>query len=129
MSSQTKSVGRVLVVEDDRLYSGLACEYLRGKGVEPTVASDRNMALVEIEKQSPHMVLLDVNLSGENGLTLIPWFKKMCPSAPIVILTGAGYDDAMIKDAIQMGASAFFSKENELEGLVDLLHQIMLERN
>jgi two-component system phosphate regulon response regulator OmpR len=82
------SNGRILVVEDDLLVRKMIAEYLGEHGYEVAQA-DRGTAMREaIEKNLPDVVLLDVNLPGEDGLTLARFLRERF-DVGIIIVTGA----------------------------------------
>src|SRR5262249_31101805 len=63
------SNGRILIVEDDPAVREMLAEYLGTHGYEVAQA-DRGTAMREaVERSLPDLVLLDVNLPGEDGLT------------------------------------------------------------
>jgi DNA-binding NarL/FixJ family response regulator len=56
------------------------------------------------------VILLDINLPGKSGIESIPLFKKECPAAQIVMLTGLD-DDDNIFNAILAGADGYLLKK------------------
>ena len=82
------SNGRILIVEDDPSVRQMLAEYLGAHGYEVAQA-DRGTAMREaIEKNLPDVVLLDVNLPGEDGLTLARFLRERY-DVGIIIVTGA----------------------------------------
>ena len=51
--------------------------------------------------------------------------KKLYPKIPVVMLTGHGYDNTMMKTAMIKGATSYFSKENDLENLAEMLEYLI----
>jgi len=81
------SIGRILVVEDDVAVRKMLADYLGTHGYEVAQA-DRGTAMREaIEKSLPDVVLLDVNLPGEDGLTLARFLRERF-DVGIIIVTG-----------------------------------------
>lgn len=56
------------------------------------------------------VLLLDINLPGKSGIESIPLFKRMCPAAQIVMMTGLDDDDTIFK-AIIAGADGYLLKK------------------
>lgn len=75
------ATGCILVVEDDREVRDMLREYLSTHGYEALEAEDGAAMRKEIERHLPDVVLLDVRLPGEDGLTL----GKLCTSPPIAM--------------------------------------------
>ena len=82
------SNGRILIVEDDASVRKMLAEYLGTHGYE-VVQADRGTAMREaVERSLPDVVLLDVNLPGEDGLTLARFLRERF-DVGIIIVTGA----------------------------------------
>lgn len=65
-------------------------------------------ALRQARDRQPHVVVLDVDLAGEDGLLLIPALQRSAPCA-VVVLTSLA-DPRVALRAHQLGASACLSK-------------------
>ena len=65
-------------------------------------------ALLETAKQRPHVIVLDVNLAGEDGLALIPALMRIAPCA-VVVLTSL-VDPRVAQRAQILGAYACVHK-------------------
>ncbi len=116
---------RVLVVDDQASTAECICAILKSVGIHTSWASNSAEALHSLKEFSPHALLLDINLAYENGLDLLVKLKEVSPSVPIVMLTAIGYDDLVIKAAIQNGASGYFSKDSGLENVVPVLEHLI----
>ena len=64
------SRGRVLVVDDDAALAEMLGIVLRGEGFEPVFCADGAEALGAFRDTKPDLVLLDLMLPGDDGLTL-----------------------------------------------------------
>ena len=74
------------------------------------------------EERPPDIVLLDLNIGKENGLTVIAPAKKLAPTVKVVMLTTFNntYAEA---EAFRLGASGFLLKIYDLPEIVRLIHQ------
>lgn len=115
---------RILVVDDDPSTMECICSVLKEAGFETTCAGNTVDALASMTSTSSNAMLLDINLFGESGLDFLPKFKKLHPGVPVVMLTGLGYDNSIIKAALQNGASGYFSKETGFENLIPVLEKL-----
>jgi two-component system phosphate regulon response regulator OmpR len=107
--------GRVLIVEDDPSVRELLAEYLGGHGYE-VVQADRGTAMREaVERNLPDVVLLDVNLPGEDGLTLARFLRERF-DVGIIIVTGAT-DVADRVAGLEVGADDYVTKPFDLREL------------
>ena len=106
----------ILVVEDDRETRTLIARYLRANGCNPITVADgremvRMMAVCRVD-----VLILDLMLPGEDGLSLCRKVRAESSSLPIIVLT-AHPDEEIRARAMDQGAGAFLTKP--LEG--DLL--------
>ena len=100
---------RVLVVEDDIPLARLLCSWLASEGFVGDAAHHGEAALAKLASDAYHLVLLDLNLPGMDGLTLLPKVHAAQPGLPVMVLTGRsrtedtvlslneGADDCLIK--------------------------------
>ena len=102
---------RVLVVEDDRGHAAFCESLLRHQGFEVDVAGSAEAALLQIEKRTPDLVLLDIHLPGMDGIELAQLVRERHELAhvPLVFLTGEEDLDRRA-EAIAVGGDDFLSK-------------------
>ena len=88
-----KSSRVVLVVEDDAEVMSFLDELLSANGYEVLKARngvDAMVALTAPEAELPGVVLLDINLPLESGLSVLSFLRKvMLSGLPVVVLTGS----------------------------------------
>ena len=99
---------RVLVVDDEVEIREMLAEYLGSHGFE-VVTADSGKAMRELlAKNVPDVVLLDVNLPGEDGLTLARYIRERF-DLPIIMITAAGeVVDRVV--GLEVGADDYLSK-------------------
>ncbi|MCX8056954.1 MAG: response regulator [Ignavibacteria bacterium] len=82
--------------------------------------------LEEIKQRNYDLILLDNHLPDVEGVDLIPKIKSLNIDTPIVILTGLGDEDLVLK-AIKFGASDYIAKSGDyLEKLPDYLERVYI---
>jgi DNA-binding response OmpR family regulator len=68
--------GHILVVDDERDICDLVQVYLSGEGYRVSIAQD-GAGMRGVMAQSPvDLVILDLRLPGEDGLTLARWLRE-----------------------------------------------------
>ena len=109
------SNGRVLIVDDDKSVREMLAEYLGTHGYEVAQA-DRGTAMREaVERSLPDVVLLDVNLPDEDGLTLARFLRERY-DVGIIMVTGAA--DVVDRVAgLEVGADDYVVKPFDLREL------------
>jgi len=82
------SIGhRLLIVDDHAHFRALARALLRGEGFDVVgEAADAETAILETRRLTPDVVLLDIQLPGEDGFAVCERLREEDP-APVVILT------------------------------------------
>jgi two-component system phosphate regulon response regulator OmpR len=99
---------RVLVVDDDSAIRSMLVDYLGAHGYTVRQAADGAALRAVIEADLPDVVLLDVNLPGEDGLTLARFLRERYDVA-IIMVTGAGETVDRIL-GLEMGADDYVTK-------------------
>ena len=99
---------RILIVEDDERLADLTKEYLESNGLVVSVEANGSHAVERITTERPDLVVLDLMLPGEDGLSIC---RKVRPSynGPIPMLT-ARTDDLDQVLGLEMGADDYMSK-------------------
>lgn len=99
----------ILVVDDDEQGRDALCRILQGNGYFCQLASDVREARRVLEIMRPDLVLSDVRMPGESGITLLEYIRAEFPFLPVVLVSGIeGIDVAM--GALELGAYGWVSK-------------------
>lgn len=116
----------VLVVEPHPIMQVGLQEVLRSApGVELAgLCQDGLAALQACEKAPPHLVILEVNLPGINGVELCRAIKRDYPQTEVLVLTADERDETVF-EAIRAGATGYILKDITPENLVRAIHAIV----
>jgi DNA-binding NarL/FixJ family response regulator len=120
-----RRVLRLWVVDNDAALRGLFAELLtRQPGLRCTRQFPSAEALLATlaEERPPDMILLDINLGGQSGLSAIGPIRKLAPSVKVLMLTMFS-NNLYELEAFQSGASGFLLKSYELDEIVKLIHE------
>jgi two-component system phosphate regulon response regulator OmpR len=99
---------RVLVVDDDPTIRQMLADYLGDHGYEVTQAASGTAMRAEMERARPAVVLLDIGLPGEDGLTLARFLRERY-EVGIIMVTGAS--DVVDRVAgLEVGADDYIAK-------------------
>ncbi len=99
---------RLLVVDDDPELRALLQDYLGSNGFAVDVAGHGEAMRESIEKSPPQLVILDLMLPGEDGLTLARELRRRS-DVPILMLSARGEEvDRVI--GLEVGADDYLSK-------------------
>jgi len=112
----TKSTGRapmatdvnVLIVDDDPDIRELLTDYLEDNGFLVTSAIDADSMRSSIEQTVPDVVLMDVGLPGEDGLSLTRYLRERLDIG-VIVISGAG-DTVDRIVGLEVGADDYIAK-------------------
>lgn len=111
---------RLLLVDDHPIVrEGLRAYLALQPGLEVVAeAADVTGALSLIGDTKPDLVLLDVELEGENGLSLLSKLHET-EAAPRVLLLTSFLDEDYLREALRLGAAGYLLKRAGQGALVD----------
>jgi two-component system response regulator RstA len=104
----TDETWKILIVEDDERLANLTREYLESNGMQVSVVGDGAVAVAVIKSDQPDLVILDLMLPGEDGLSVCRLVRPYY-TGPIIMLT-ARDDDLDQVLGLEMGADDYLSK-------------------
>jgi two-component system response regulator MprA len=114
---------RVLIVDDNENVVSILYDFLTGAYTVDT-ALDAARALKSAAANPPDLILLDVNMPGTDGLTLLGSLRQRGLTIPIFVITG--YDQAgLAQKARQLGATQFLVKPVDLRKLDALIAEAL----
>ena len=99
---------RILIVEDDQRLAELTAEYLQANGYQVAVEGDGGRAARRIIDSQPDLVILDLMLPGEDGLSICRRVRGQY-AGPILMLT-ARSDELDQVQGLDMGADDYVCK-------------------
>ena len=116
----TKSLGAILLVEDDEAFSDVIGRALTNRNFKVSHAKNNNEALAFLGKQDFTYAILDLNLGGESSLKLIPLLKEKLNNIRILILTGYA-SIATAVEAIKLGADNYLAKPADADEILSAM--------
>lgn len=100
----------ILVVDDEPDIRNLVQEILMDEGYQVSVAQDTAVARTQASSQRPDLVLLDIWMPGEDGISLLKdWQKSGSIDCPVVMMSGHGTVETAV-EATRLGAYDFIEK-------------------
>lgn len=80
-------------------------------------------ALKKIPVESPDVVLMDINLTGMNGIQCVAKLRQILPKTQILMLTTYAEGD-MIFDSLRAGANGYLLKNMRQAELIEAVQQV-----
>jgi two-component system response regulator HydG len=103
-------------VEDERSVRECCREVARSLGFSVQVAESREEAYRILQQAAPDVVLLDLRLSGSNGLEVLREVKRRREEAVVIVMTGFATVQSAVQ-AMKLGAYDYITKPFNLDEL------------
>ncbi|HTT07178.1 MAG TPA: response regulator [Gammaproteobacteria bacterium] len=114
---------RILVVDDDRDIRTLLAEYLDANGFRTLTAPDGAGMRKLLDTHKVDLIVLDLALPGEDGLTLCRNLRSRS-NLPVIMLTARGAPlDRIV--GLEMGADDYLAKPFEPRELQARIHSVL----
>lgn len=109
------TAAEILVCDDEPILREMVRDYLGGRGYAIAEASSAEMMREQISARNPDVVVLDINMPGEDGLTALRDLRTRS-DVPVIMLTAA---DEVIDRVVglEMGADDYLGKPVDLREL------------
>jgi len=104
----TQAQPHILIVDDDAEIRDLLGQFLEEHGFQTTLAKDGEQLFEHFTPDTYDLLILDLMLPGEDGLTLCRKIRAQS-SIPIIMLTAVGADIDRIV-GLEMGADDYIGK-------------------
>ena len=118
-----KSIFHILVVDDDNRIRELVKEYLEENNFLVTTAKDAIEAKKKLEIVKFDILILDIMMPGQSGLSLTNEIKQK-NSTPIILLTAKGEAKNRI-EGLELGADDYLGKPFEPKELLLRIKNIL----
>ncbi|OMF37005.1 DNA-binding response regulator [Paenibacillus sp. FSL H8-0548] len=120
---------RLLIADDEALEREgleLIIERLLPKTFHIVHAENGRLAIEHAEEHRPHIVLMDVNMPGIQGLEAIREIKRSMPETKFVMITAYDYF-AYAKEALALGVKEYLVKPAKREQVIQTLQMLISE--
>jgi DNA-binding response OmpR family regulator len=115
---------RILVVDDDVRLRDLLTRYLTEQGFQVAALADATQLDKKMQRDPPHLLVLDLMLPGEDGLSVCRRLRGAGDATPIIMLTAKGEDVDRIV-GLEMGADDYLGKPFNPRELVARIHAVL----
>ena len=102
------SSGRLLVVDDDPSVRAMLVEYLSGHRYDVRAADGGAAMRAEIERDLPDLILLDIRMPGEDGLTLARFLRERYDVGIVMVTASSDVVDRVV--GLEIGADDYVAK-------------------
>lgn len=104
----------ILVIDDENMMAEMLARYLKREGFSAHIATNSEEGLSVMRRVKVDVILLDIKLGDEDGFDVLKTIKQENATVPVVMLTGLGYDEKAMSEALELGASGYLSKSADI---------------
>jgi CheY-like chemotaxis protein len=125
-SSKRPAAKRVLLVEDEDALRRVMKDLLEREGFLVHEAADGVIALDEIDRLAPDLVVLDLNLPRLDGYGVLSHLRARpaTQKLPVIVLTAKGDEDSEVR-VFEYGASDYLTKPFRARALSARIHSLL----
>src|SRR3989338_2944434 len=114
----------ILVVDDEVQLRELIAKVLGANGYEVTTAPRVDQAISAMEQKAFDLILTDINMPGESGISLVKKIRQSQNKTPIVVYSGSVTTE-MEKELREMGANEVLRKDVGVQVLAEQIGKIV----
>lgn len=124
------STARVLIADDDKVFTSLAAATLNAVGYHATVAHDGAEALEHARNGSFHLVIVDLDMPRIDGFRLIPLLRSnpRCKQVGVLVVTASRNAGDHV-EAMSLGADAVQVKPVDWQSLPRHVANVLASRD
>ncbi len=115
----------ILFVDDEQELLEITGEYLRQQGLDVKTALDATQAMDALDRHDVRIVILDINLAGEDGLKFLPYLKMNHRDTAIIVYTGQPHTDQQVKEMEASGVARYVSKSLPPQALLFVIREVL----
>jgi CheY-like chemotaxis protein len=115
---------KILVIDDDARDRGLLVAVLEERGYEVMLADNGGTGLMLCHRGTPDAVVLDLDMPGIDGRSLLGQLRILHPTLPVVIFSGRS-PEVIEEEMLNQGATAFIQKAFSLDQLGLALQEVL----
>ena len=118
---------RILVVDDDPGLRDLLADYLKGANFDVVTVADGTSMRAEMARGDFDLIVLDLMLPGEDGLSICRRLRAANDHTPIIMLT-AKVEDVDRIVGLEVGADDYLPKPFNPRELLARIHAVLRRR-
>ena len=116
---------KILVVDDAGFMRKMVQTHLTKAGYTDFTEGEDGARAVELYKENkPDLVIMDITMPNMNGIDALREIKTFDPDAKVVMCSAMG-QEAMVMDAIKLGALDFIIKPFKADRIVQTVNKIL----
>ena len=127
MATEGKRLDKIVIVDDDARIRDLLRRFLAQEGFDVLLAEDARALQRITQRETVDLLVLDVMLPGEDGLSICRRLRQAGDKTPIIMLTAKGEDVDRIL-GLEIGADEYLGKPFNPRELLARIHAVLRRR-
>ena len=123
----TSRLDKIVIVDDDARIRDLLRRYLSQEGFDVLLAEDGRSLDRILQRETIDLIVLDLMLPGEDGLSICRRMRAAGNKTPIIMLTAKGEEVERI-NGLEMGADDYLGKPFNPRELLARIHAVLRRR-
>lgn len=119
------TIGSILIIDDERINSETMKDTLEDVNYQVVLADDATQAKAIVKEQVFDLIMMDVWMPGQDGMSLLEEWVAEGFSMPVVMMSGHAEHQDVVR-AIKLGAVDFLKKP--LHDLLPLVRKLLSEQ-
>ncbi len=115
---------KILVIDDDARDRELLTAVLEERGYEVILADNGGTGLMLCHRRTPDAVVLDLNMPGIDGRSILRQLRILYPTLPVVVFSGHSTEE-IEQEMLNQGATACIQKPFSLAQLGLALQEVL----
>jgi DNA-binding NtrC family response regulator len=120
----SRSAGRILVIDDERVALKNLLHVLRKEGYQVTGAESGPAGLKALAGQAFDVVMTDLRMERVDGLAILRHCREHCPESQVIVITGHATVSSAV-DAMKEGAFHYVAKPFRLDEVRHIVREAL----
>ncbi|MDB4138377.1 nitrogen regulation protein NR(I) [Methylophilaceae bacterium] len=119
-------MSNIWILDDDQSIRWVFEKALGKENLPFKTFSNTNEAINQFNHEKPSVIVSDIRMPGESGLTFLTKVKTKFPEIPIIIMTAYSDLDTAVS-AFKSGAFEYIAKPFDIDKVIEIIHQATSE--
>lgn len=115
---------KILIAEDEEVLGQILNDSLASRGFETMHVMEGNHVITAFTNFNPDLILLDINLPGIDGFSLIDKVRSINQEVPVIFLTAKSQTEDVVK-GFNKGANDYIKKPFKMEELIVRMNALL----
>jgi DNA-binding NtrC family response regulator len=113
-------MAKILIVDDEKNLLDSLERILQDGDNQIVKASNGKEAIKKVKKETPQVVVMDIQMPEMDGLSAFKEIKKISPKQMVIMMTGSGTTDTAI-EAMKLGAYDYVAKPFDIPKIIGVV--------